>query len=362
MPLKVAVLGNCQGQFYQSLFGCYKDRFEVLRTRLLYTQNESYTEEFHSTVDQCDFVVSRHLGPGLRFAPAITNNLRERLGDRLIVFPNIYYNGYFPDFFVPYGQGGKAIGGLAGDYHSRTIYQAYKDGLSEREAADAVLSDKMREAYPEAASQSRKHLEEVEAETDVAVSDLIVDGKGGVPALHTYNHPTNAVMYALFGRILQRMGLDPIEIQGDPLARYALDTTVLPVFPHLTAGSNLAPSAGSYTWRRRLPPEQWKPGHTHRAVELDEIVSDAYARFREAGVPRRQPATVPPPRKARRPEAMMIPALEKLSEAWDEMQRAMQRLQAAAPDEMTEATDAVARAHRAMGDAVSLLCYAEAGQ
>jgi hypothetical protein len=285
MAVKVAVLGNCQGAFFQTLFSHHKDHFLVLRTRMLFTQDDSYTEEFHRTVDQCDFVVSRHLGAGLRFSSAITHNLRNRLGDRLIVFPNLYYNGYFPDFFVPYGSNGKAITGLAGDYNSRTIYRAFQNGLSEKEAADAVLSDELQETYRGATAQSLKHLQDREAESDVAVSDLLLGGDGSTQ-LYTYNHPKNAVMYALFTRIVQRMGLEPIEVTGDPLARYALDGVILPVYPFLTSENRLSPAAGSYTWLRRLPPEQRTPSRTHHAIEIDEIVADAYARYREAGVRR----------------------------------------------------------------------------
>ncbi|MFC3124019.1 WcbI family polysaccharide biosynthesis putative acetyltransferase [Pseudoroseomonas globiformis] len=284
MVLKVAILGNCQGEFYQNLFGLHKDLFQVQRTKMLFLQGSDYSDEFHSIVDNSDYVVSRYFGHGLKFLPAVTSNLRERLGKKLIVFPNIYYSGYFPDFFVPYTMKGKPVGGLAGDYHSRTIHNAYKQRMSEKEAADAVLSPELRKTYQDAVASSLAYLKEREDESDVKVSDLVVDGRGGMRDLYTYNHPTNQVMFRVFERITERMGVGPLRIEGDPLVRATLDGVVLPIYPFLTVQNNLAPEAGSYTWLRKLPPEQRSTGHQHRAVELDEMVADAYRRYAETGV------------------------------------------------------------------------------
>ncbi|WP_146202043.1 WcbI family polysaccharide biosynthesis putative acetyltransferase [Teichococcus aestuarii] len=284
MKIRLTILGNCQGAFLQNLAKRFPDQFVVNNTPDMYQQDESYFVEFKRIIENSDVVISRHFAEGLKFTPAITKNLKNVLKEKLIVFPNIYFNGYFPDFFVPYNKLGKAIQGIAGDYHSRTIYDCYKKKMSENEAINEIFLLEQKEKYKSSFENSFKLLTEKEKESDIKVSDLIIDRGSGVPRLYTYNHPKNFILYKVFERVLERIGVD-IKIDGDPLQNWALDWKILPIYPYLCKNYNISEEYASYVWKTRVLPLGILNEKSHRVVEIDEFVASSYEKYRENEVP-----------------------------------------------------------------------------
>ena len=272
--MKISVLGNCQGQIFQSLFAADRPRFTVLPAPLVYQQSEAdYGEAFRAQMEESDIVISRHFGNELKFKPAVTENLRKLLGKKLVVFPNIYFNGNMPDFYVPYTFSGHVFKGPSGDYHSRIIRQSFAQGLSVDETYRKMQAPDTFEVYADSYAKSLKFIEDREAEADIKVADIITSH----PArdMYSYNHPSNSILYGVYERLMEQIGQQPLDTSGDPLRPYRLDDVVLPIFPQIGVRNGVADADCSFVWLVRGPDRR------HREIELREYIEGCFESYAE---------------------------------------------------------------------------------
>ena len=155
----------------------------------------------------------------LILAQLVTNNypcnfvrnvdLREKYGDRVRIWPNLYYSGYNPELFYLRGKDRKPLGGPVGDYHNKTFYEAWRAGLSVDEAVSRHLNyDFNEKTYVHIPEISLDELRKRESGTDVRIVDWIKEHMWRQRLFFTFNHPAQALIRELACRLVSAAGFD----------------------------------------------------------------------------------------------------------------------------------------------------------
>jgi hypothetical protein len=161
-----------------------------------------------SDFSHSDFILTQRVAGDFGVDWVRISRLREIFGDRVIVWPNVYFDGYYPDVrYIYTQQHGKVIGPLS-DYHFGTILQAFKSGKTEREAADRFKSQHILSVFSDPAGRSLGEIRGREKDCDVAISDYIEDLFSKSMIQFTPNHPRSHVLVELARRLCVRLGLD----------------------------------------------------------------------------------------------------------------------------------------------------------
>ncbi len=127
MTANIVYLGNCQAQAFESLSGHLKLNVDVHRVPAVYTIEANQEEIISPVLDRADFIFSQRLSSSYPVHFLRNDHLRKKYGEKVIIWPNIYFDGYFPGLKYIYGKHGKVVGPLR-DYHFDWIYEGWKRG------------------------------------------------------------------------------------------------------------------------------------------------------------------------------------------------------------------------------------------
>ena len=133
-------------------------------------------------------------------------NLREAFGEKVVVWPNLYYRGYSPEL-VYLRNGGRPLQGPLGDYHLSPIHEGWKQGRSLAESIATFRDvDYNAERFSTVPEDSLRDLEQREADCDVTISDYVARERWRQRLFFTFNHPTKAALVELAKRVLDHTG------------------------------------------------------------------------------------------------------------------------------------------------------------
>jgi|LGVF01.2.fsa_nt_gb hypothetical protein len=204
--MKILYIGNCQSKPLNTISKmlCEKKgaRFFSINHKLLLV-NPSKAEEI---INNCDLIISQPLSD--RFDHYSTKSMKERFGERFIVIPNLFFQGYFPDLTYSGNEGQRNLSPI-GDYHSALAIASFKLGVTSDRAVRVYnnqdfWSDPITSNIP---NESLKELKVREVECDIKVSDFVEEYYRSRPLFFTVNHPTSILFKCMVERIFDFLGV-----------------------------------------------------------------------------------------------------------------------------------------------------------
>ena len=225
--MKLAVLGNCQAQILEGLFTAGSPGFAVQCLPPNYTLTEAMADSTLALLDTCDLVLAQRVAadfhlPGLR--PAA---MRDRLGPRVLTWPNIYFDGYFPGVRYLYLEGWHKVGSPLGEYHLQVVMDCFRRGETAAAATAALCGPLALGAEADPFEASFAALQAREQGLDVRISDFLRAQVLAQPCCFTPNHPRRFVLVEMCRRLAAAAGLPFAEPNG----AHELDSIQIPPWP-----------------------------------------------------------------------------------------------------------------------------------
>lgn len=143
------------------------------------------------------------------------------------IWPNIYFDGYFPRTRYIYLQGGGKLLSPLDEYHLHPIVEAFKAGRSLEYATQQLKSDA---SGIDPLEESLGRLRAREQDCTVHISDYISDQVVKSKCFYTPNHPHTALLVEMAKRLAEAAGL-PFDMTKAAASPYKLDKIDIAPFP-----------------------------------------------------------------------------------------------------------------------------------
>lgn len=239
--MKIIFIGNCQAQALTQITHYLGVDAELEIVPPVFDLGGFNTQEVKDKIYSSDVVFSQRVNedyPAEFVRPSV---LRKDLGSRAVIWPNIYFDGYFPGVRYVYAQSGGKVTGPLSDYHFLQIQKAYKDGLSPTDAWEAFTSPEPSDLLPaDPVADSIANLRHREQNSDFGISDFIEANYARSKLFYSMNHPTDEVLQEALRRMVETAGVDlkipaydPALLNGYPYSLSEIDLPILPFVQQL---------------------------------------------------------------------------------------------------------------------------------
>lgn len=207
--MRLAIIGNCQAEALRSILYKADSPFEIINLPEYHSMTPGDATSVIGLMDSADLVMAQRVSPDFRIEELRPPNLRERLGDRCILWPNIYFDGYFPGLRYVYGSDSRKLIGPLGDYHFEQILGCWLQGLEPEIAAEQLISPGgWAWSLGDPAEASLDRLQQREADCHVGISDHIARNFTSRKLMYAMNHPRNSVLLEMLDRMLIYAGIE----------------------------------------------------------------------------------------------------------------------------------------------------------
>lgn len=202
--MKVCIPGNCQAQHLEMMLGIAQPDIEIVRLDPVFVMSDSDKDDVYAKLDQADVILTQRISNEYNIEWIASAEVRRVFGDKVAVWPNIYFDGYFPGIqYVYLDRWGKLLSPL-GEYHFEQIRSAHANGESIEEALDAFNGERLFEITPDPINSSINQLRAREQEVDVPISDAIAASHADSRQFYTPNHPVNELLAEMLKRLAGR--------------------------------------------------------------------------------------------------------------------------------------------------------------
>lgn len=234
--MKIVFIGNCQAQALTQIAHFLGLDAELVIVPPVFDLGAFNTPEIKDSIYGADIVFSQRVNedyPAEFVRPSV---LRQKLGKRAVIWPNIYFDGYFPGVRYVYAQSGSKVTGPLSDYHFLQIQQSYRDGASPQDAWEAFISTDAPASLPaDPIGDSIANLRHREQDVDVTMSDYIEANALRTKLFYSMNHPTDEVLQEALRRMVEFSGAD-LKVPAFDAQRlvgypYTLNEIDLPILP-----------------------------------------------------------------------------------------------------------------------------------
>ena len=236
--VSVGFLGNCQAQSLEAWVSKTATDVEVVQFDPVWLVREIDFAEYQERFRRCDIIFAQRVAEDYPIEWLRTSALKANFGERVLTWPNVYFDGYFPGLRYLYlGPAGKQLGPLD-EYHYDFLIDAHRRQLSVEESVRYLTTDRVFEFSAEPIHQSLAHLIAREADLDVVMSDFIIQNLGARRSMFSMNHPCNHILKELMLRLMARANLMDRLGSIDEF-QYTLDKIVIPFHPAIAARYHL---------------------------------------------------------------------------------------------------------------------------
>jgi hypothetical protein len=209
-----------------------------------------------------------------QFGPIATPALRSHLGDRLVTFTNIHFNGLHPD--ITYiGTLGRRVTGFFGDYHSKIVLFSYVTGRSVSDCLQLFNSTTYGKlSFFDAFGTAKAELAHRDESCDVKFASTFFEMIVREPCLYTVNHPTGPVFLEIARQLAAHTGLNYIPVGNVNFQNHLSNNYIWPVYDEIAEYHDLAYRASPYFFAPNR--------RTSRAYDLQEFVEGCYVAYEQA--------------------------------------------------------------------------------
>lgn len=205
--INVVIVGNCQARPIAKLVQDLNPAIEVTAIAIVHLLKTEQFNEYKLFFEQADLIISQLVADSYPCQFVQTNYLKERYGSKVISIVNLYFSGYTPDWFYIRIPGHGPLRGPMGDYHNKTIFEAWQSGQNVQIAAERLDDKIYNKKYIKEIDLSLSNLKKREQKVDVFISDYIEKNYKKKRLFYTFNHPTMSLLRTYCKRILTKAGL-----------------------------------------------------------------------------------------------------------------------------------------------------------
>jgi hypothetical protein len=220
--MKIQVIANCQARPISALLPQIASDIETLEPIILHLAKPQDCERDLAQVSQADFIFAQLTQDNFQASHLASKFLKDRFGEKVIIWPNIFYMGQQPYLrYFSHKTEGRMIGPMDA-MHDLRLYKSWRD--TGRVNPSAALEYEPDFIYA-AREASLSELRAKESVCDVSISDFLSSFEDRERLFFTFNHPTQLVLTEMARRIFSKLGLTPKNLnsntpQVEPLGRY----------------------------------------------------------------------------------------------------------------------------------------------
>lgn len=235
--MRVVIVGNCQarpmGEILSAIFGI--DVQASVIVHLVRPQDEA---KYLDVLQGADVILAQRVAENYPAPFVRTDALRQRYGEKVRIWQNLYFRGYNPDL-VYCKRRLPATGRLAGplgEYHLMALISAWRERIGTTGALARLQDvDWYKMNFADAPNSSLQELQSRERLGGVPVSDLIADQWTRRRLFFTFNHPSAALIAQYAIRVGKDLGLRPLRKIPPQLFGEPLGSLMMPVNPFVHA-------------------------------------------------------------------------------------------------------------------------------
>jgi hypothetical protein len=228
--MKICIPGNCQAQHMEMMLGIANPELEILRLDPVFMMKKTDKDAVYSKLGAADIVFTQRISKEYDLDWISSSEVRRAFGEKVTVWPNIYFDGYFPGVqYVYLAKWGKLLSPL-GEYHFEQVRGAHAAGKTVDEAVDAFAGEALFEASPDPIGDSLDRLRSRETDVDVSISDSIADSLAASRQFYTPNHPVNELLAKMLEKLTERADL-AFDADKAIAAPYRLDECYIAASP-----------------------------------------------------------------------------------------------------------------------------------
>jgi len=205
--IKIVVVGNCQARPLAKILESLNPKINVTAMAIVHLLKDEQFEEYRPAFEEADLIVSQLVFDAYPCEFVRTNFLIERYGSKVISIVNLYFSGYTPDWFYIRIPGKGPLKGPMGDYHNRTILEAWCSGEAAEIACSKLTDKKHNQKYVPQIERSFNELLNREKDVDVPITDAILSRYRKERLFFTFNHPSMVLIREYAKRILRQAGI-----------------------------------------------------------------------------------------------------------------------------------------------------------
>lgn len=217
--MRVAVIGNCQADLFAGLIRA-GSAAETVTFRPNYELQASDAAPILEQLSNVDVVFAQRVSSTYGVDWLRPASLRSTVGDNVFIWPNVYFDGYYPDVQYLYGPTGKITGPLD-DYHFASVLRQGANAASADDLPLPVVGD------PNSAFEaSLQNLFRREADCDVSISSYVAAHAHRSLAFYTPNHPATFIMRELVRRSMHVANVD-FDVELSRSYTWELDNVII---------------------------------------------------------------------------------------------------------------------------------------
>ena len=220
--MKICIPGNCQAQHMEMMLHLANPDLEIIRLEPVFLMKQEGRDATYAKFRQADAILTQRISHEYNLDWVTSATLRQEFGDKVIVWPNIYFDGYFPGVQYVYLANWGKLASPLNEYHFEQIRAAHAAGKSVDQAVEAFAGEELFNTTPDPISGSLDQLRAREAEVDIPISDVIAGSLAENRQFYTPNHPVNHLLGVMLQRLTARLEIR-FDLNRAENAPYRLD-------------------------------------------------------------------------------------------------------------------------------------------
>jgi len=277
--MQIQVIANCQARPVSMLTPHVAPDAQTLEPIIVHLSKAKDEAAHLEQMKQADVIFAQLTQDNFQPAHLATKNLKERFGDKVVVWPNIFYMGQQPYLrYFTHPQHGRLMGPLEALHDIRL----YKSWAQTGRVDPAALDQSDPEFIAAARAASLTGLEAKEALCDVKISDFLTAHEDSTRLFYTFNHPSQFVLSEMIRRLLGRLdtpttGAVPPD-RPEPLDRFQVPS-VWSATDAVFQGDKFSISEGGSVVRPGGPPQKYTRTEICEAFQKTYDADDIYRSF-----------------------------------------------------------------------------------
>jgi len=235
--INIVIVGNCQARPIASILPLLNNNINITATAIVHLLTDKYEEQYIPFFDEADFIVTQQIADNYPCEFVRTNLLKSKYSNKIITIINLYYSGYNPDLMYIRDTSQGTLKSPLGEYHNKTIYEAWKAGKSVKDALSLYNDyDYNKNKYTNIARNSLLELKNREKNSDISITDFIEEEQKHQRLFFVFNHPSLSLLIEMVRKILTIMEIRISDIHAS-IINEPLDKIIAPI--NIYAKSNL---------------------------------------------------------------------------------------------------------------------------
>lgn len=223
---RVAFVGNCQMEAIAGILehkSNYTDFHEIQQVLVIHNITRSELLDFYGrNLKDLDILYCQHISDGYRLDSEDEDGIsvfslkymREIAPStcRIVVLPNMYFSGYFPEMTYLYDEQGKHVVRYGISYHDKNVIERYV----RTKCLNAIIytADFYNEEFYDTEfvrgclESNWEQMEKRDMLCDIKMYPYIKDNYSKIRLFNTINHPTGHLLTIICRELMDHLGLD----------------------------------------------------------------------------------------------------------------------------------------------------------